>query len=169
MSIDFLPTELLRQAAITEVLKCNEITARYGLSLSAPEVHQLVETRDEVLKSNGRIEFSGGIINKLIIEFCDSPYLSQFHYAPTLNELIETFYYFKNESLDEISDDELLSLMKEYFDRRCQGSIELLQSRELELLARNIRYGTTDYTDLDYGEEEDPDREWDEEDWDEQY
>ena len=143
-----LPTVMINKLSIREIINCNEITFRYGLILSHAGAQELVETRSEALSSNGRIEFAGGIITKLIIKFCDSPFLSQFNYATTLNELIETFYYFKNETLDKISDDELISLMKRYFDQNCQGSIELLQNRELEALARNIRYGISEYTDL---------------------
>jgi len=156
-----IPTVLMNKLAITEIISCNEITSRFGLILSQTDAKTLVETRSEALSSNGRIEFKGGIINKLIIEFCDSPFLSQFNYSDTLNELVETFYYFKNETLDEISDDELISLMKEYFDKNCQGSIELLQNRELETLAHNIRYGISDYANLS----EDDDSSFDEEDY----
>ena len=45
--------------------------------------------------------------------------------------------------------------MKEYFNKNCQGSIELLQNRELETLARNIRYGISDYTNLSQDKEYD--------------
>lgn len=151
MNNDFMliPTSIvMNTVAVSEIINCNEITSRYGLVLSQSEAQELVETRAEALNKNGRVEFAGGAINKLIMEFCDSPFLSQFNYATTLNELIETFYYFKNETLDEISDDELISLMKKYFDQKCQGSIELLQHRELESLARNIRYGISDYVNL---------------------
>ena len=143
-----IPAVIINKLVILEIINCNEITSRYGLILSQAKAKELVETRAEALSNNGRIEFAGGVINKLIIKFCDSPFLSQFNYATTLNELIETFYYFKNETLDEISDDELISFMKKYFDQNCQGSIELLQNRELEVLARNIRYGISDYTTL---------------------
>ena len=142
-----------------EILSCNEATARYGLALSATQAQELVVTRSQALESNGRIEFGGGIIQKLIMEFCDSPFLSQYNYASTLNDLVETFYYFKNETLDEIEDDELLQLMKEYFDHHCQGCIELLQNRELEALARHVRFGGLEDQDMEEDEEE--------EDWDE--
>lgn len=158
-------TSIINKLAITEIMKCNELTSRYGLRLSNSQAEELVETRTEALKTNGRIEFSGGSINKLIIEFCDSPFLSQFNYADTMNEIIETFYYFKNETLDELSDDELISLMKKYFDHNCQGSIELLQNRELETLAHNIRYGINDYE----NQYDDNEEYFDEEDYDEQY
>ncbi|MFZ3130426.1 MAG: DUF6323 family protein [Desulfosporosinus sp.] len=161
-----IPTAIMNKLSIREIINCNEITSRYGLILSPAGAQELVETHAEALCSNGRIAFadgSGGIIIKLIIKFCDSPFLSQYNYAATLNELIETFYYFKNETLDEISDDELISLMKKFFDHNCQGSIELLQNRELEAWARNIRYGISEYADLC----EDTDKSYDEEIYDE--
>jgi len=146
--------------AVSEVLKCNEYTARFGLALTQGEAKELVETRTKALSRTGRIEFCGGIIEKIIKEFCDSHFLYQGNYAETLNDLVEIFYYFKNESLDSLSDDELITLMKKYFDLNCQGCIELLQNRELEAIARNIRYGISDYENIsdkeDYfeGEEE---------------
>jgi len=153
------PAIIMNKPVVSEIIDCNKITLRYGLALSAKEAVELVETRAAALRSNGRIEFGAGIINKLILKFCDSPFLSKHNYAEILNDLIETFYYFKNETLDEVGDDELLSLMKKYFDQNCQGSIELLQHRELELLARNIRYGVRDYTDLSQDSEESVDEE----------
>ena len=51
-----------------------------------------------------------------------------------------------NETLDEVSDDDLMDLMKESFDQRCYGSIELLQGREMEQLAHNVRFGERDIT-----------------------
>ena len=153
------PAIIMNKAAISTIINCNVITLRYGLALSSEDAVELVETRAAALRSNGRIEFGAGIINKLILKFCDSPFLSKHNYAEILNDLLETFYYFKNETLDEVGDDELLSLMKKYFDQNCQGSIELLQHRELELLARNIRYGVRDYTDLSQDSEESIDEE----------
>jgi len=144
-----ITANMQNKLTVSEIMKCNEYTARFGLALSQSEAQGLLEKRTEALSRNGRIEFGGGIIDKLIKEFCDSPFLYQDNYSETMNDLIEIFYYFKNESLDGISDDELISLMKKYFDQKCLGSVELLQNRELEALARNIRYGIRDYEDID--------------------
>jgi hypothetical protein len=95
------------------------------------------------------MEFGGGVLKKLIEQFCDSPYLSQHDYLNTLSELTETFYYFKNESLDLIGDDELISYMKDCFDNRCNGSIELLQGREMEKMAGNLRCGGEEISNSD--------------------
>lgn len=80
-----IPFVKINKLAISEIVKCNEITLRYGLMLTPAEAKELVATRAKALSDNGRIEFAGGVVNKLIIKFCDSPFLSQFNYADTLN------------------------------------------------------------------------------------
>ena len=136
-----ITTSLIDKLAVEEIEKCNEITSQYGLVLTRADAAELVETRTYALKSNARIEFGGGAIDKLIKEFCDSPHISMHNYVETLNELTEIFYYYKNETLDLIADDDLLKFMKNSFDGKCQGSLELLSGRELYNLARNLRYG----------------------------
>ncbi len=143
-----IPNSIVQQLTIKEVILCNQFTEQYGLSLSEEDATALVKTRKDALEEFGRLEFSGGTISKLIMEFCDSPYLSQFHYTETLNELLEIFYYFKNETLDELSDDDLIAIMKKSFNESCQGSTELMQSRDLENLSRKIRFGITNLENL---------------------
>ena len=139
---------LVKKQAVNEIMKCNNRTVKFGLVLTEAQALALVETRSFALKENGRIEFGGGVIDKIINEFCDSPYLSMHNYEETLHELLEIFYYYKNETLDLIGDDDLIKYMKSAFDGICQGSLELLSGRELYMLARNLRYGyAADYSD----------------------
>lgn len=145
----FLPVSMIPQQSIVEVRKCNDFTSRYGLQLTDQEIHLLDEKRKEALERNGRIEFMGGILQKLIIEFADSPYIYKDNYVSTLEELQEDFYYFKNESLEDITDDELIKLMKEHFDHRCQGSLELLRGTVLENICRDTRAKSKEYTEQD--------------------
>ena len=117
--------------------------------LREKDVKEIIETRNVALEKSGRIEFNGQIINKIIITFCDSPYISQYNYGDTINELVEIFYNYKNETLDYISDDELIEIMKKYFDNYCEGSLELLEGKVLYKMAENIRYGVKEYTNID--------------------
>jgi hypothetical protein len=135
------PVSMQKIQTAKELRECNEFTRRYGLSLSEQQIHGLVEKRFEALKDTGRIEFGKGILKKLIYEFCDSPYIIQENYEDTILELLDSFYYFKNESMDLISDDELMTFMKEHFDTICEGSLEYLNGTTLEELCRNTRYG----------------------------
>ena len=132
---------LVQEQAVAEIVKCNSFTAEYGLALTPGQALELVETRANALSENGRIEFGGGVIDKIIKEFCVSPYISMHNYAQTINELLEIFYYYKNETLDMVSDDELIEYMKALFDGVCHGSLDLLSGRELDRLARNLRLG----------------------------
>lgn len=151
-----LNNTLIQKLAVNEIVRCNELTAKYSLTLNETQAVELIETRSYSLKENGRVEFGGGVIAKLIKEFCDSPYISMHNYTETLHELIEIFYYYKNETLDLISDEELLKFMHEAFDGVCQGSLELLSGRELAKIARNLRFGLApDYSENDNQDEED--------------
>lgn len=131
----------IQKHAVHEVMKCNEYTEPFGLSLTQAQAVALVETRSHALRSNGRIEFGGGIIDKLTRAFCDSPYISMQNYAQTLHDLTEMFYYYKNETMDMMTDDELIQFMKTAFDGICQGSLELLAERELYQMAQNLGFG----------------------------
>jgi hypothetical protein len=144
-----LPVMMQNQQTISALQECNEVTARFGLQLTPDEMNELVENRRETLERCGRIEFGGGVLKKLILEFADSSFLNQDQYAETLMELQECFYYFKNESLEILSDDELIKRMKKYFDDVCQGSVEYLQTTMLENYCRDIRYGTKEYEAVD--------------------
>lgn len=132
---------LIQKQAVSEVMKYNDLTAKYGLVLTEQQAIALVETRANSLKETGRIEFGSGVIDKIIFAFCDSPYLAMHRYEEILHELIHIFYFYKNETLDLMSDDELIGHMKQLYDGVCQGSLELLSGRELDRLARNLRYG----------------------------
>lgn len=124
-----------------EIKKCNEVTMKYGVTLSDTQIESLINKRFESLKNTGRVEFGNGILKELIEAFCDSPYIIQETYEETLEELQEIFYFFKGEAMEQISDDELIEFMKKCFNGECQGSIEYLSGTNLEELCRNTRYG----------------------------
>ncbi|TEB05559.1 hypothetical protein Psch_02600 [Pelotomaculum schinkii] len=150
-----LPFDILStRTEIEQIIKCNEHSTQYGLVLTYNDAVQLVETRSEALRENGRIEIGSETIRKMITTFYHSSYINQQDYADTLNELLEIFYYMKNETLDLISDDELIELMRNYYENRCRGSLELLKHRELEKLARNLRFGVPDYANMDESDDE---------------
>lgn len=135
---------------LEKIQAANDYTSRYGLSLSEEEAALLLRERKDALKEQGRVEFGEGILPKLIFAFCDSPYIFQDNYAETLGRLQEIFYFYKNESLDEITDDELINFMKASFDGSCQGSLDYLEDTGMEALARRTRFGQNFYG----GEEE---------------
>ena len=130
-------TLLFRSA--NELLKHNEISEKHGLRLTQREATQLARVRAEELRYHGRLEFGEGIFGKLIEAFCDSPYITSENYFETLCALTEIFYYYKNETEEYLSDSELIDYMERYFNGSCNGSLELLSTREMDELARNLR------------------------------
>ena len=91
---------------------CNARTVRFGLTLSPEQMEQLAEGRFRALRETGRVEFGEGILPRLVMAFCDSPYLQQEDWAETLLLLQQVFYKFKNDFRDSIGDDTLLRLMQ---------------------------------------------------------
>lgn len=140
-NLSLLDGALIEKQIVNEIIKLNDVTQSFGLILTESQALKLVETRSLALKENGRVEFGGVIIGKLITEFSDSPYILESNYEETLNQLLQMFYYYKNETMDLISDDALIKHMKISFNGICQGSLDLLSQRELFNLARNLRYG----------------------------
>ncbi len=128
-------------AAKEEIRRCNDLNQIYGLTLTESDITELVELRSNALRSTGRVEFGGGILPKLIRAFCKSPYVDPYNYATTLGELQDAFYYFKNESEDRFSDDELIEFMANIFNGQAHGSTEVLTSISLEELCRWARNG----------------------------
>lgn len=74
----------------------DEKTAEYGLSLTERRPLLLPKRKVAEAKKAGRIELGAGMAEKLVLAFCDSPYLNAANYEQTLHELFECFYAFKN-------------------------------------------------------------------------
>lgn len=146
----FFNSVMLQKQAVNEIMAINEATRQFGLTLTPKQAVDLVETRTLALQQTGRIEIGGGMIDKMITAFANSSFLTSYNYAETLNDLVELFYYFKNETLDQVSDDDLIQFMNKAFNGVCQGSLELLAGRELVRMAHNIRFGLA----IDYEEKE---------------
>lgn len=140
-ALELFGRQAVAKYAVRDILRCNEETEAYGLVLTQEQAMELVETRSVSLRDAGRVELGEGVIGKLIRAFRDSPYLTPDNYASTLNALTETFYYYKSETLDRLSDDELIGYMRGWFDMPCQGSIELLAGEVLTWFSREIRNG----------------------------
>ncbi len=140
-----------KELEISSILKCNEYTSKYGLVLNQNDIANIIESRKETLKDTGRIELRGNIIEKLIKEFCDSQYIIQDNYSETLYELIDIFYNYKNETMDLITDDELIDFMKRAFNGVCEGDLGYLSTTILYKAKENLLNGKP----LDYIEKED--------------
>lgn len=133
------------QTAFLKLQDCNQYTSKFGIEISEEDAKVLLVEHKDVLKEQERIEFGESILPKLLYTFCDSPYMYQDNYLEMVIRLQEIFYLYKNESMDDVSDDELLDIMKEYFDGVCQGSLDYLEETCLTGFARRVREGTTKF------------------------
>ncbi|MFA7077616.1 MAG: DUF6323 family protein [Syntrophomonas sp.] len=136
---------LLNQSAICQVLMTNQKTQRHGLILTADEAREIMEAGNLSLRNYNRVEIDIDVIRNMILTFCDSPYMNSQDYASTIIDLVDIFYYVKNESEDRISDNDLINIMKDFFDKSCRGSTELLKNRELALLTRILKQSSDYY------------------------
>lgn len=157
---------LSQQNQMNTLIETNQTAQKYGLVLSNEDAQLILRERKNSLREQKRIEFGEGIVSKIIYEFCDSRYIDQSSYVDTIVRLQDIFYLYKNEMLDEITDEELLHFMKEQFESICFGDLEYLESTCLANFAQAVRAGYEGYRQTcGYGEYEEFDevKRWDHE------
>ncbi len=126
------------QKELEKLEECNNFLSKYNLALTQKDIKEIEIKRIDALKQNGRIELGNWIIDKIIKEFCVSPYIQQDNFLSTLYELIDMFYYYKNETKDIVSDDELIKFMRKCYDNVAHGDLEYLSGTILEKMKNNI-------------------------------
>lgn len=110
-----------------------------GLKLTEAQALELAQTHRQALAQAGRVALGPGAVEKLLEVFGDSPYLEEENCLYILEELTTLFCRYKSDTWDQLSDEMLLACMKTAFDGYCRGSLELLESRALPRLARQVR------------------------------
>jgi len=130
---------------LKQVQETNRHTEQFGLTLSQKDAELLLAEKNDILKSERRVEFGRSILPQIIYTFCDSAYITQSNYVDTLVRLQEIFYLYKNEMQDEITDDELLNFMKEQFETVCFGDLDYLEGTCLDIFAQAVRAGYSGY------------------------
>ncbi|MEG1849614.1 MAG: DUF6323 family protein, partial [Oscillospiraceae bacterium] len=114
-----------RESALARFASANETAHRYGLSLTEGQMLSLLEAQRDAARTAGRVEFGGGVLDQLMLAFCDSPYLRTDEVEQTLAALNVLFYSFKNDTEDFWADDDLIHAMRQLYDEDC-GSLELM-------------------------------------------
>lgn len=143
--IGLMPT--MQRQFLAQLRAANEVSARFGLTLSERAMQEIAKTRSHALIDHGRVELGASAVQAIMEGFCDSPFLLQEEYEATLYELIDAFYYFKNACGDQIADEELIAAMRVRYDAY-DGSVDAVTGTTLEALCRARRLGeTTDEND----------------------
>jgi hypothetical protein len=127
------------RAAAAELESCNRVIGRHGITLSQQDIQALVVGRLDALQEAERVEFGGGVAKELVLAFAGSPFVSQESFVMTVLELQELFYEFKNESLEQITDDELIATMRSLFDDVAEGDPGRMAEALFEGLGRQVR------------------------------
>ena len=107
-----------------ELKECVPVMLRYGMELSEKQIRYLYEERADALKQTGRMEFGESAVKKLILAFCSSPYLSRECPENEIGDLLAAFYEWKNITRERFGDDELIEIMRNYYDGKAEGSVE---------------------------------------------
>lgn len=145
--------QMTKQNLKEQLVKTNGYTRQFGLILKEEDLELLAVERVETLKKERRVEFGMGVLPKIIDAFCESAYITQENYCDTLIRLQEFFYLYKNEMLDEITDDELITFMSEQFEQVCFGDLDYLAETCLDIFAQAVRTGYRGYiSSVGYGE-----------------
>ena len=122
-----------------EILKINEESSVYGLILTSENVEEIIKSRGYSLKTYGRIDLNMDVTKKIINKIYISQYTDKDDYVEIINDLQDIFYYLKNETLDKISDNEIIDIIGEFYEET-SGRIDNVQNLA-EKYALDFRLG----------------------------
>jgi len=127
------------RVAAEELESCNRVISRHGITLSQQDIQTLVVGRLDALQETERVEFGGGVAKELVLAFAGSAFVSQESFVETVLDLQDLFYEFKNESLEQITDDELVATMRSLYDDMAEGDMGRFGEALFDGLGRHVR------------------------------
>lgn len=120
------------------LIRVNGITNEYGLVLTVKEVNRLSEAVSGALRESGRIEIGEGIMPVLAEEFSSSVFVNIDNYAEVLEELVYVFFNVKTALCDKIADRELVRILKDFYENKAYGSVEIMRDKDIDILVKYI-------------------------------
>ena len=102
------------------------------------QINRLSDAVSRALRESDRIEIGAGIMPVLAAEFCTSVFITAENYATVLEELIFIFFQVKTAVCDRIADRELVRLLKDYYENKAYGSVEIMREKDIDLLIKYI-------------------------------
>lgn len=140
IKIDLSPNALIERKLVDNLLEINSTTQKHGLILTETIAKEIVAARQKALKENDRIDFSADTTTRLVKAFSQSYYIAQETFSEMIGEMIDLFYFLKNEINDVLSDDDMISEMLIVFNDYCAGEMELMQNKGAEIIIRKYRF-----------------------------
>jgi len=125
---------------IKDLVDLNAKANNYGLTITENIAREISVHRQAALIENERVELKSDAITRLTSAFLQTRYINQEDFAETMGEIINLFYYIKNETGFFFTDDELIKEMLKVFTETCFGSLELMQGKGLEKILRKDKY-----------------------------
>ena len=110
---------------VIDLLKCNDDLINHGILLNQDQALMLVKRNNQVLMDYKRIEIDNIFLTKIVTSFGNSLYIDKKYFANTIADIIDLFYYLKNDN-EDIDDETIINFLFESFDGICKGSIDLL-------------------------------------------
>ena len=123
------------------LLRGNAVTERFGLTLTPEQCGRLLERRALALRETERIELGEGILPRLAVALCDSPYFGPESWEEALGGLTELFYHFKGACGERLGDDELLSALVRLYNGWAGGCAERIADLDGSAMLRFARTG----------------------------
>ena len=121
-----------------EILNLNERSQEYGLILTKDDVENIVKSRNHTLNSYGRIDLNMDVTKEIMEILYKSQFTDKDDYVEMINDLVEIFYFLKNETLDEISDKEIIEIIGEFYEET-RGRIDNIQDKA-EKFSKDYKY-----------------------------
>ncbi len=123
---------------LKNILALNEMTSKRNLYLQEKDIVQIIETKNISLKELGRVEVKNNILERIIYEFYDSPYIDQTNYLETILDLTRIFYLYQNELSYRLTDEEIIIYLRDEFNNNCGGDLISLETLSLSNLKEVI-------------------------------
>jgi len=143
IKIDLSVNALVEKKFINNLLEINSTTQKHGLVVTEIIAKEIAEAHNLALKENDRVDFSSDTVTRLVKAFSESYYITQETFSEIIGEIIDLFYFLKNEIDDVLSDDDMISEMLIVFNETCFGVIEVMQSKGVEKIIRKYNFGDT--------------------------
>ncbi|MDP4093129.1 MAG: DUF6323 family protein [Bacillota bacterium] len=127
----------LQELQAAELMQFSKECA-HGLEITLKDAAEIIDARNRLLQTYGRIEIDLEVTKILLQKLFTSPFISREEITQATQEILDIFYFIKNETEDGIGDSDLIDRLLYMFNGDCHGSIELLKSTA-EALTREIK------------------------------
>lgn len=122
----FKPSALAQKEKLDSLMAIGEVTQQYNITMTPEKAKYILDSSNSALKDMARIEFGESAAEKITRKFCSSPYASNYNFEKVVGEVLEIFFYAKNEIENYMSDDELIDYIYEEFNKVYHGSLKAL-------------------------------------------